>query len=140
MVESYENYREEERLSTNNARRIEFLTTVRALDELIVEKKKMLDCAVGTGVYAFYLADKEHDVTATDITPRHIEVIKEVVKNKPYEMEARVLDATDMSVFEDFNGLKFDTSHLDSAMYAINMAELEKFLLEIGSDFAFLCT
>ena len=26
VVESYENYKEEERLSTNNARRIEFLT------------------------------------------------------------------------------------------------------------------
>lgn len=101
VVESYENYREEERLSTNNARRIEFLTTVRALDELIDGKKKILDCAAGTGVYAFYLADKGHEVTATDITPRHIEVIKEVVKDKPYEMDARVLDATDMSVFED---------------------------------------
>ncbi|MBQ2902448.1 MAG: class I SAM-dependent methyltransferase, partial [Lachnospiraceae bacterium] len=101
VVESYENYREEERLSTNNARRIEFITTVRALDELIVGKKKILDCAAGTGVYAFYLADKGHEVTATDITPRHIEVIKEVAKDKPYEMDARVLDATDMSVFED---------------------------------------
>ena len=39
VVESYENYREEERLSTNNARRIEFLTTVRALHELIVGRK-----------------------------------------------------------------------------------------------------
>lgn len=29
VVESYENYREEERLSTNNARRIEFITTIR---------------------------------------------------------------------------------------------------------------
>ena len=82
VVESYENYREEERLSTNNARRIEFLTTVRALDELIVGKKKILDCAAGAGAYAFYLADKGHDVTATDITPRHIDVIKEVVKDK----------------------------------------------------------
>ena len=45
VVESYENYREEERLSTNNARRIEFLTTVRALDELMTDKKKILDCA-----------------------------------------------------------------------------------------------
>lgn len=92
VVESYENYREEERLSTNNARRIEFLTTVRALDELIMGKKKILDCAAGTGVYAFYLADKGHDVTATDITPRHIEVIKEVVKDKPYEMDAKFED------------------------------------------------
>jgi len=101
VVESYENYREEERLSTNNARRIEFITTIRALDELIVDKKKILDCAAGTGVYAFYLADKGHEVTATDITPRHIEVIKEVAKNKPYEMDTRVLDATDMRVFVD---------------------------------------
>ena len=101
VVESYENYREEERLSTNNARRIEFITTVRALDELIVDKKKILDCAAGTGAYAFYLADKGHDVTATDITPRHIEVIKEVEKNKTYKMDARVLDATDMSIFEN---------------------------------------
>ena len=101
VVECYENYKEEERLSTNNARRIEFLTTVRVLDELIVGKKKILDCAAGTGVYAFYLADRGHDVTATDITPRHIEAIKNVVKEKPYEMDTRILDATYMGVFED---------------------------------------
>lgn len=101
VVESYENYKEEDRLSTNNARRIEFLTTVRAFDELITDNKKILDCAAGTGIYAFYLADKGHDVTATDITPRHIEVIKNIASTKPYKMESRVLDATDMSVFED---------------------------------------
>ena len=101
VVESYENYKEEDRLSTNNARRIEYLTTVRVLDELITGKKKILDCAAGTGIYAFYLADKGHEVTATDITPRHIEVIKNIAGTKPYEMDARVLDATNMSVFED---------------------------------------
>lgn len=101
VVESYENYREEDRLSTNNARKIEFLTTVRVFDELITEKKKILDCAAGTGIYAFYLADKGHDVTATDITPRHIKFIKNKITEKIYEMEAMVLDATDMSVFKD---------------------------------------
>lgn len=101
VVESYENYKEEDRLSTNKARRIEFLTTVRVFDELITDKKKILDCAAGTGIYAFYLADKGHDVTATDITPRHIEVIKNLASTKPYKMEAKVLDATNMSCFED---------------------------------------
>ena len=101
VVESYENYKEEDRLSTNNARRIEFITTARIFDELITGKKKILDCAAGTGIYAFYLADKGHDVTATDITPRHIEIIKNTAKNKPYNVETKVLDATDMSVFED---------------------------------------
>ena len=32
-----------------------------------MEFEKILDCAAGTGVYAFYLADKGHDVTATDM-------------------------------------------------------------------------
>ena len=74
VVDSYENYKEENRLTTNNARRIEFVTTTRVLDEIIGTNSKILDCAAGTGIYAFWFADKGHDVTATDITPRHIAV------------------------------------------------------------------
>ncbi len=68
VVEYYQNYREEDRLTTNNARKLEFVTTTRIFDELFDKKLKTLDCAAGTGVYAFYLADKGHDVMATDIT------------------------------------------------------------------------
>lgn len=97
VVDSYENYKEENRLTTNNARKIEFLTTARALNNIISTKSKILDCAAGTGIYAFWLADKGHDVTATDITPRHIEIINETLVNKKYNMSTAVLDATDMS-------------------------------------------
>ena len=68
VVDSYENYKEENRLTTNNARKIEFVTTTRVLDEIIGTKSKILDCAAGTGIYAFWLADKGHDVTATDMS------------------------------------------------------------------------
>ena len=101
VVDSYENYKEENRLTTNNARRIEFITTTRVLDEIIGTKSKILDCAAGTGIYAFWLADKGHDVTATDITPRHIDVINQTLTTKEYSMNAAVLDATDMSCFAD---------------------------------------
>lgn len=101
IVVNYENYKEEDRLTTNNARKIEFLTTIRVMDELFEEKSKILDCAAGTGIYAFYLADQGHRVTATDITPRHIEIIDKEKQNKGYEMRTAVLDATDMSLFED---------------------------------------
>ena len=74
VVESYKNYREEDRLTTNNARKIEFITTTRILNEILGENLKILDCAAGTGIYSFYLADRGHNVTATDITPRHIAV------------------------------------------------------------------
>lgn len=82
VVDSYENYKEENRLTTNNARRIEFVTTTRVLDEIIDTKSKILDCAAGTGIYAFWFADEGHDVTATDITPRHIDIINRTLTNK----------------------------------------------------------
>lgn len=68
VVDSYENYKEENRLTTNNARKIEFVTTTRVLDEIIGTKSKILGCVAGTGIYAFWLADKGHDVTATDMS------------------------------------------------------------------------
>lgn len=101
VVDNYENYREEERLTTNNARKIEFITTSRIMDEHLNEKMQILDCAAGTGIYSFYLADNGHKVTATDITPRHIEVINKIMQDKEYQMRTAVLDATDMSMFKD---------------------------------------
>lgn len=101
VIDSYENYKEENRLTTNNARKIEFITTAKILDEHLDKSCKVLDCAAGTGIYAFYLADKGHAVTATDITPRHIDIINEQKRKKQVQMETAVLDATDLSVFED---------------------------------------
>jgi len=101
VIESYENYREENRLTTNNARRIEFLNTVRILDEWLREPCRILDCAAGTGIYACYFAEQGHDVTATDLTPRHIAVLRDILKTKPYTMGTAVMDATDLSAFAD---------------------------------------
>ena len=101
VVESYENYKEENRLTTNNARKIEFITTTKILNEIISSKCKILDCAAGTGVYAFWLAEKGHDVTATDITPRHINIMNQTLAKTKLSMRTAVLDATDMSVFEN---------------------------------------
>ena len=71
------------------------------MDEIIHRKSKILDCAAGTGIYSFWLADKGHEVTATDITPRHIEIMNQTLANKNYNMDTAVLDATDMSCFAD---------------------------------------
>ena len=101
VVDTYENYKEENRLTTNNARRIEYETTVRVMEELIGTDKKILDCAAGTGIYAFHFADRGHEVTATDITPRHVEIMDKKLQEKSYEMQTAVLDAVDMSMFED---------------------------------------
>lgn len=101
VVENYENYREEDRLTTNNARKIEFITTVRVLDEHIGSGLDILDCAAGTGIYAFYLADRGNHVTAGDITPRHVELINQQLETKDYTMKTMVMDACDMSAFNE---------------------------------------
>lgn len=101
VVESYENYNEECRLTTNNARKIEFLTTTKIFESLLKNNSKILDCAAGTGVYSFWLSERGYDVTATDITPRHIDYINRELSNKSYTFKTAVLDATDMSIFAD---------------------------------------
>lgn len=101
VVESYQNYKEENRLTTNNSRKMEFITTARIFSEIFPDKGKVLDCAAGTGIYAFHLADKGYDVTALDITPRHIDIINEQLKAKDYNMITGLNDATNLSQFED---------------------------------------
>ena len=101
VVESYEKYKEEDRLTTNNARRIEFFTTIRVFESIFPKNSKILDCASGTGIYSFFLAEKGYDVTATDITPRHIKYIDKELKSKPFKMHTAVLDATDLSKFKN---------------------------------------
>lgn len=101
VIEYYANYKEEDRLSTNNARKIELITTQHMIDSVIGENLTILDCAAGTGIYAFYLADRGHKVTATDITPRHIEYMREQLADKSFDIETAVLDACDMSCFAD---------------------------------------
>lgn len=101
IIECYENYEEEKRLTTNNARKLEFITTTRIFEDILNGKNKVLDCAAGTGAYSFWLASCGHDVTATDLTPGHIDIINEKLKGSTYNMSTAVLDAVDMSIFED---------------------------------------
>ncbi len=101
IIKQYENYSEEDRLTTNNARKIEFLTNVKALDKVIPDNSKILDCGAGTGIYSFYFAKKNHDVIAIDITPKHIEYIEKEAKNKSIKLSAKVSDATDLSAYKD---------------------------------------
>jgi len=101
VIDAYENYKEEQRLTTNNARKVEFITTIKIFENHLHKKSKILDCAAGAGIYAFHLADAGHDVTALDITPRHIEIINHKLENKPYSMDTAINDARDLRLYDD---------------------------------------
>lgn len=103
IVDYYQrNYNEESRLSTNKARMVEFYTTIRTLENFIAPNSSILDVGAGTGIYSLYLAEKGHLVTATDITPLHVDTIRKKVNEHKgnIRLEASVVDGRDLSRYK----------------------------------------
>jgi 2-polyprenyl-3-methyl-5-hydroxy-6-metoxy-1,4-benzoquinol methylase len=97
VIDYYDRYDEDFRFS-RNSRKIEFLTSIEILNEIIKTKCKILDVGAGPGAYSLYYAQQGHDVIAVDITPRHIETILNKSKSQGLNnLQAFVADATDLS-------------------------------------------
>lgn len=103
IIDFYENYDEESRLTTGKAKRIEFVTTTHLLNQYIKSNHKIIELGAGTGVYSFYYATKGCRVIATDISPHHIEIINKKLyqREEKLNLVAKVANATDLSEFEN---------------------------------------
>lgn len=102
IIEYYSQSNEEERLSSNNARKIEFITTTNKIEKLMDKNLRILDVGAGTGIYSIYFAQKGHDVVATDFVPKHVDIIREkVLEQNIHNIETEVVDARDLSQFDD---------------------------------------
>ncbi|PZD97163.1 class I SAM-dependent methyltransferase [Paenibacillus sambharensis] len=95
----YESIDEASRFS-RNSRRIEFLTTNHVLETVIPEGAYILDVGAGAGIYSFYYAERKHKVVAIDITPKHIDIIREQAEQTGIALDAYVDNAIDLSRFE----------------------------------------
>lgn len=100
IIEYYENYDEKGRLQRDNAHRIEYLTTIYYFNKLFNQNSEILDVCAGTGVYSFYLAEKGHHVTACDLVPHNVELIKEN-ENAGKLDNIQICNAMDLSSFKD---------------------------------------
>ena len=110
---------EENRLFRDNANKVEYLTTVHFLDKFIPPNSRVLDACAGGGVYAFYLAEKGHQVTAGDFTPKHVEAMK--VSPKAHILaDIRINNALDMGDFADDS---FDVVLCFGALYHLMDAD-----------------
>lgn len=107
VVNYYDLIDEDSRFS-RNSRKIEFLTTTHVLNDVLPQQAKILDVGAGTGVYSFYYAERQHEVVAIDITPRHVSEIQKKCNEKGIELKAYVENATDLS--------RFDTESFDFVM------------------------
>lgn len=69
----YEFYRENDediRLKRAKVNNMEFLTTMKYIEQVCVPESKILDACAGTGVYAFHLANNGFKVVAGDLVGR----------------------------------------------------------------------
>jgi 2-polyprenyl-3-methyl-5-hydroxy-6-metoxy-1,4-benzoquinol methylase len=96
----YENYDEEGRMFRDKAHLVEWLTTIRYFDRLFTPGSRILDCCAGTGRYSFYLAEKGHHVTAGDLVPHNVELIKANSKADTLD-DIIICDVMDMPQIED---------------------------------------
>lgn len=124
VVNYYDNYNEDSRLTRDNTRKLEFITTTTVLNKYIMGKKDILDVGAGTGIYSFYYADMGNEITATDITPKHVEIIQSNMDHNRYgNMKTDVVDATDLSRYDTES---FDVVLCLGPMYHLQDIEQQK--------------
>jgi ubiquinone/menaquinone biosynthesis C-methylase UbiE len=130
IVDYYQNNDEDSRISTNKARKIEFIISTKILEEHIKPESKILDVASGTGVYSIHYAENGHDVLAADITPKHIETLNKKIQasSKKLKIETLVNNAIYLSTF---NSDSFDAVLCMGPLYhLIENSDREKCISE----------
>ena len=71
----YLNYDEEGRLLSKHGQ-VEYLTTMKFIQKYLKPEMKILEIGAATGRYSLSLADKGFDVTAVELIPHNLEILK----------------------------------------------------------------
>lgn len=100
IINKYEEYDEDMRLVNDRAHNIEYLTTMRYIQKYLKPGDKILEIGAGTGRYSITLAKMGYDVTAVDLTPKHVEMMKRKSR-KLKNFRCMVADALDLNMFAD---------------------------------------
>ena len=100
IINKYTEYDEDTRLISNRGHHIEFLTTMRYIQKFLKPNAKILEIGAATGRYSIALAEMGYDVTAVDLTPKHVEMMQQKTSHLK-NFRCMVADALDLSFFGD---------------------------------------
>lgn len=98
VIDFYTRIDEDGRL-LRKSRMPEYLNTMRYIEKYLTPDAKIIEIGAGTGRYSFALAEMGYDVTAVDLTPHHVEIMKEKVKPH-HRIKIYEGNACDLSAFE----------------------------------------
>lgn len=103
IINYYNNYDEDGRLKKKN-RLPEYITTMRYIEKYLTPDSKIIEIGAGTGRYSVALADKGYDVTAVELVPHNIDIMRKKVKPehniKIYEGNACDLSFIDSEAYD----------------------------------------
>lgn len=90
---------EDTRLESQHGQ-VEFLTTIKYIEEYLKPETKILEIGAGTGRYSLYYANKGYDVTAIEYVQHNDDILKSKIKDN-MNIVAEQGDAVDLSRFEN---------------------------------------
>ena len=81
IAATYEIFEEDARLNWSQSARVEFLTTVRYIEKYLRPGMKILDIGAGAGEYSLYLAEKDFEVNALELSDTNIKAFRKKLKD-----------------------------------------------------------
>ena len=118
LTDFYSNYDEEGRLLSKHGQ-VEYLTTMRYIEEYLRPGMRVLEIGAGTGRYSHTLAQMGYQVDAVELIQHNIEIFKQ--KTQPGEkVTIRQGNAKDLSFIGDDN---YDITLLLGPMYHLFTVE-----------------
>ena len=100
IIDKYTEYDEDARLISDRGHNVEYLTTMRYIQKFLKPGDKILEIGAATGRYSIALAKMGYEVTAVDLVPKHVEIMKSKTRRLK-NFKCMVADALDLSQFED---------------------------------------
>lgn len=100
IINKYSEYDEDTRLIGDRGHNVEYLTTMRYIQKFLKPGYKILEIGAATGRYSIALAKMGYEVTAVDLAPKHVEIMKSKT-HRLKNFKCMVADALDLKMFED---------------------------------------
>lgn len=122
----YEYFDEDSRLNRSKASRVEFLTTVRIIEDYLKPGDRILDIGAGTGEYSLYFADKGYEVCAVELSDSNIAAFRGKIK-PGQSLSLEKGNALDLSAYGDEN---FDIVLMLGPLYHLSSAGDRKRAIE----------
>ncbi len=112
-------FREETRLTWSQAARVEFLTTVRVIEDYLTPGARLLDVGAGAGEYSLHFARQGYSVDAVELAGANVEAFQKRIE-PGMDLRLRQGNAKDLSCYADG---AFDVVLLLGPLYHLEKAE-----------------